>query len=313
MKVTRPKGDWLGQEPPGETAKIFAPGIVSTGLDELNALLSHDGRDFIFSIKSPRGNHYTMVWMTRTEDSWSLPEVLPFSGHYSDADPAWSPDGRWLYFLSRRPHAADTSSAPREDFDIWRVERLSDGWDEPANIGPPINTTSGEVYPSFTSDGDMYFSSRREGGMGRHDVYHAAWQDGKFSDPVNLGPPVNSEYSEGDSFIAPDGSYLIITISRRPDSHGSADLYVSFRSEDGSWTEPVNLGEEVNTSFDEYCPYVSPDGKYLFFTSYRSGPYDYSPKKLSYSDFHTGQHSPENGFANIYWIDFTVVEQLRPN
>jgi len=159
----------------------------------------------------------------------------------------------------------------------------------------------------------MYFSSRRDGGLGGHDVYHAVWEDGKFSDPVNLGPPVNSENSEGDSFIAPDGSYLIMTISGRPDSRGSADLYVSFPNAAGRWTEPVNLGETINTQFAEYCPYVSPDGKYLFFTSYRSGKYDYSLKKLAYADFHAKQHKPENGLGNIYWIDFTVVEKLRPN
>jgi Tol biopolymer transport system component len=148
--------------------------------------------------------------------------------------------------------------------------------------------------------------------LGGHDVYFADWEDGEFSDPVNLGPPVNSENSEGDSFIAPDGSYLIMTISGRPDSRGSADRYVSFPNEAGRWTEPVNLGETINTPFAEYCPYVSPDGKYLFFTSYRSGKYDYSSKKLAYVDFHSRQHSPENGLGNIYWINFTVVEKLRP-
>ena len=68
----------------------------------------------------------------------------------------------------------------------------------------------------------------------------------------------------------------------------------------------------INSEFDEYCPYVSPDGKYLFFTSYRAGRYDYSPKKLKYVDFGAAQRSPYNGFGNIYWIDFSVVDAMRP-
>lgn len=87
--------------------------------------------------------------------------------------------------------------------------------------------------------------------------------EGKWQEPENLGPPVNTDEGEGTPFISPDGSYLLF--SRQ------YDLYISYRKEDGGWTEPENLGEPINSPEIELCPMVTPDGKYLFFLSQRGG------------------------------------------
>ena len=144
-----------------------------------------------------------------------------------------------------------------------------------------------DSYPTLTTRGDLYFCSRREGGKGRHDIYRARLVNGRFERSENLGSPINTEQSDFDPFIAPDESYIIFA-SARPGGVGNADLYISFRGNEGSWSEPRNMGAPVNTPYLEYAPMLSPDGKYLFFTSGRGGADD------------------------IYWVDARVIDALRP-
>lgn len=113
--------------------------------------------------------------------------------------------------------------------------------------------------------------------------------DGVYQAPENLGQVVNSENYEGDVYVARDESYLVVSINGRQDSFGGADLYISFRSPDDSWTPLKNLGSEVNSDKRDFCPMVSPDGKYLFFSSKRAGEGD------------------------IFWVDAVVLRQAQVN
>lgn len=120
------------------------------------------------------------------------------------------------------------------------------------------------------------------------DIYMSPKQNGKYTRVVNLNAPINSMHHEVDPYIAPDESYLIFC-SDRPGGFGKADIYVSFRRENGSWTPPVNMGSKVNTPYQEYIPYVTPDGKYFFFTTNKSGNRD------------------------IYWVDAKIIEKFKPD
>jgi Tol biopolymer transport system component len=104
---------------------------------------------------------------------------------------------------------------------------------------------------------------------------------------VNLGPTINSANDETDALIAPDGSFLVFTAVGREDGHGDGDLYVSFRNPNGGWLPAVNMGETINTPHSEFAPALSPDGKYLFFTSNREGTHD------------------------IFWVDASVIASHR--
>ena len=100
---------------------------------------------------------------------------------------------------------------------------------------------------------------------------------------MSVGAPVNTEFDEASPFIAPDQGYLLFMRLGGPGSLGSVDLYVSFRTVDGGWSAPRNLGPRVNTEADEICPIVSPDGRYLFF----------------------------NSEGDNYWVDAAIIEELR--
>jgi hypothetical protein len=248
------EGDVLGQDPPGDVPRLFAPGIVSTHRDELNAVFSPDGALFLTAVKLPYGGHHTLLGMSRTARGWTDPEVLPFSGVWSDADPAFTTDGRSVFFISTRPASGDRPAS----WDIFVVDRTETGWGEPRNLGAPVNTDALEVHPSLTDDGTLYFSSSREGGFGGNDIYRTRREGGAWREPENLGPAVNTEWSEGDLCVARDGHYLVFSSAGRPDDLGRGDLYVSFRAADGSWTTARHLGTEINSRLQEESPAGAP-------------------------------------------------------
>ena len=96
-----------------------------------------------------------------------------------------------------------------------------------------------------------------------------------------------------------------------PGGFGKTDLYVSFKRRDGAWGEPVNLGEEVNSSEDELEPRLSPDGRYLFFTSFRKQDPSIF-KGRSYPALMKLLRDPQNGYGTLYWIDARIIEEKRP-
>lgn len=303
------KGPYLGQKPPAWASEIFAPGIVSTGLDELSPAFSPDCRTFVFSIQMPGHVHHTMFSMELKDDRWTPPQVLPFSGKHSDADPAFSPDGNRLFFTALRPD--NVGEKKKDNWDIWYVEKTDRGWSEPINPGPPINSDGLDTYPSFTHDGILYFCSDRIGGYGSLDIYRSRFVNGRFQQPENIGKPINTEFTE-EGMISSDGKYIIFTSCDRPDSHGGCDLYISFHGQDNAWFEPVNMGESINSDGHDYCPHVSPDGKYIFFTSFREIESLIWKNINEYLDIVKIHNSPGNGNGDIYWIDAKIIEKLKP-
>ena len=153
------RGPYLGQEPPGLEPRLFAPGVVSTGLATRDIAMTPDGDELYFSVTL---GDRTMIMVTRQVDGvWSVPEVAPFSGRYLDIEPAISPDGRRFFFLSTRPQPGQEEKPGWVYQDIWVMDREGDGWGEPFNLGPPVNSDAPEFFPSITNDGTLYFT--REG------------------------------------------------------------------------------------------------------------------------------------------------------
>jgi len=267
------------------TPKLFAPGFVSTDRRELNSVFTPDGNELYFAYSDGKGNYEIVVTRRKTDGRWSEPETASFSKEYSNVDLALSLDGKRVYFGSNRPRSG--GETPEEGFGLWMAKRKGADWSEPVDLGDAINSGEHQIYPSVTRDGTIYFQARREGGFGGSDIYRSRLVGGVYGTPENLGPAVNTEANEGDVFIAPDESYLVVSTYGRDDSLGRGDLYVSFRNDDGSWTPVKNMGKPINSEAIDFCPMLSPDGKYLFFSSARAGTSD------------------------IYWVDSRVIEQMR--
>ena len=120
----------------------------------------------------------------------------------------------------------------------------------------------------FRCDGDLYFGSTRDGGVGWGDIYYAKWQDGKFQFPEVLGTAINSSDGEWGSCISSDGTFLIFEASGRPENKSNnGDLYIS-HFKNGKWAKAINI-VPLNSSGSDLTPKLSPDGKYLYFGSNR--------------------------------------------
>lgn len=300
---------YLAQTPPGTTAELFAPGVVSTEAVELNSVFSPNGREFFFTRlidgpdetgEYPGKSRPTLHHMRYEDGAWSEARPLrlyPDAPHTWAVDMSVSPDGLRLYFMG--PHPVEPESK-HSDLNLWVSRRVNGEWSAAEPLPAPLNSEANEIYSSVAADGSLYFTSSRPGGLAkdRSDLYRAQrLVDGGFEEPVNVGAPVNSESGTGDTFVAPDESYMIITTTRQG-GYGGGDLYVSFRKADGSWGEPVNLGPEVNSEILDYCPMVTPDGKYLFFSRRNSNP--------------PGSGWPNVAEGDVYWVDASVIERLRP-
>ena len=273
-------GPYLGQTPPGSEPALFAPEIVASHRFEHCVVTFSRGGDEAFWASSfqPVDSGYTigMMLTSRLENGqWTKPEPATFSANlqYGEGEPFFSPDGDRLYFISMRPAPGETGSQGER---IWFAERTTSGWSEARLIEGGPNARDLHWQFSVAENGNIYTGSR--GG-----IYVSRFENGAYQEPESLSPTINSDQGEGSPFIAPDESYLLFMRS----AGSQIRQQISFRR-DGQWTEPLDLGDVVNEGRC-VCAATSPDGRYLFFHSFRSGN------------------------ADVYWLDAGFLEQLsRP-
>jgi hypothetical protein len=286
-------GPYLGQEPPGMSPEIFAPGIVSTGHAEIKAVFTPNGKEMFYQLW---GVPYPVI-LTRKEKNgrWTDPVVAPFSGRVIEGFDI-TKDGNRIVLVSRAPLASDLGLL--ETSRVRFIERSDEGWAVQRLLRPSVRG-----YPTIAENGNLYLATG--------DLWLSRYVDGAYSEPESLGDSVNTvEFYEEDPFVAPDESYLLFC--RRDDGFGAWDIFISFRKDNGSWTEAKNMGETINTSATEIYPFVTPDGKYLFFGSNRTVHADYSETQLTYDEKIAVLNAPGNGNHDIYWVDARVIDTLRP-
>ena len=279
------------------TPQLFGEGVISTPDYELNAAVLPDGKTVYFTKSTANMGFWTIVSSRLVNGRWTEPEVAPFSGRYSDADLAVAPDGSRLVFISRRP-VPDRRGRPVPH--IWYVERTPTGWGEPRNAAA-LNSDAGEYYPSVAADGTLYFESARGGGRGRADVYRSRLVDGDYAAPEHIPGALNSEFNEGDAVVAPDQSFMILTITGRPDDMGMGDLYIAEQRE-GAWSAPRHLPAGINSPAVEFCPSLSPDGRTLYFTSTRGFGTEALDQPLDYGELTKRLRGTLNGLGNVYHV-----------
>jgi hypothetical protein len=275
---------------------LFGEGVISTGEYESHPAFTPDGRTLYFVRSTPQFTTWKVHVTHWADGRWSPPQMAPFSGKHRDADPFITADGKHLYFISDRP----VDGQARQDLDIWVMDRTKDGWNEPRNLGAPINTSGSEWFPTIAANGTLYFGSDRPGGHGLTDLYRSKLVHGKYTEPENLGPNINTAANEFEPCIAPDETFLIFMAGGRPDSLGGGDLYLSYQK-DGQWTPAKNLGPKINRPGLEISPYLSLDGKYFFFSSARwtdGRPLRERPNR------------PRNGLGDIYQMDLSALHEL---
>jgi len=256
---------YFGQKPPGLIPEVFAPVLVTTAGWEYSGVFSPDMSEFYFLRQAQGAKEQEFVVYKNEGVQWIESVISSRKGQ-----PFVSPDGKTMH-LGRR-----------------YMERNNTGeWSEVKSLGTPFEDLP-IMRLTASSKGTYFFDEFKQDFTG--DIRYSRVIDGKYEAPKLLSKNINT----GKSFhplIAPDESYLIFD-SKREGGYGDSDIYISFRQENGSWGDPINLGYKINTKAWEASASVTPDGKHLFFNR------------------NMGSDNYEN--VDIFWVSAEVIEKLRP-
>ncbi len=260
--------------------------------------ISENGNEAFFTIQSPFQEISQIAFITKKNNEWSQPVLLPFCDAFMYLEPFLSSDGKRLFFVFDRP--LNENGQEKKDFDIWYVERksLTENWSKPINLGKPVNSELDEFYPSVSQNNNLYFTMVSPNGLGKDDIYYCKWENGNYSNPILLDKNINSEGYEFNAFISKKEDFLLFTKYNEKGGFVSGDLYISKKDSNGNWQKATNLGAPINTKFMEYCPYYDEKNQMLYFTSKRNQLI--SREFLSISDFQNYVTASKNGLSKIY-------------
>jgi len=243
------KCPYLGQEPPGKKAELFAPEVITYEVHG-SPSISPDEKEILIGSMSEGMKYFKMV-----DGVWQLQDASPFDIPDNCNGMFVSPSGSRLYFLIWEDG----------DENFYVSEKKEEEWTKPRYLGEEANSFKTHWQFSVAKSENLYFSS--EG-----NIVVSVFRGGKHLKPVPLILSSGKNLKGGTPCIAPDESYLLY--SKAEDGNDNAtDLYISYRESDGKWSLPINLGANINSpGHYDLCPKVSPNGKFLFFISRRNGP-----------------------------------------
>ena len=269
-------GPYLGQTPPGSTAQVFAPGLISDTRPqtwEAFGTFSADANTFCFMRKRD-------IFITEnTNQGWTAPKRIEIiiENHWSAWSPCLSPDANSIFctIAERQPQI--------KHYDLYRCDRTARGWTKPQRLGPPLSSLSKEITCSFAANNNIYIGSGRKQGHWKG-IKGIIWVVPFEGNTWSRDEHVALNFPGGDAGIAPDESFMVFTAINQPGGYGLRDLYLTLRLPDGTWSKPKNLGPRINSTYFEHGPRISPDKRYLFFN--RS------------NGWHRSIHS-----SDIYWVE----------
>jgi hypothetical protein len=247
------------------------------------------------------GTHSTILESHKVGDTWTEPVAAPFSGKWSDMEPALSPDGKYLIFISNRP--VDDTGKPLDGFymgksfperggNLWRIDRVGDGWGEPVRLPAHINTSSSTFAPSIAANGNLYFM--HPAADPKHfRLFRARYVDGHYleAEPLSFS---TGEETDVDPAVAPDESFMVFGSGRSPAK--SMDLFIVYRQGE-QWLKPIHLGDVINSPGSDAEPRLSRDLKTLYFSSERVA------KGMS----EEANKTWNNGKYNIWWVPVSAL------
>jgi hypothetical protein len=247
------------ENPPDSIPKIFAKGIVSITDRYEYGLAISPNYDELFFTAEKQG---LMVMRKLNDKNWSSPEVANLRGNGSwEFEAFYTTDGNKLYFTS------DINDTSRLWFSIKEIV----SWSTPKLLESPVNKTP-VFWATFSNNNTMYYTN-----LAVFKIYEAKFIDNQYKETENVGLPFGMH-----PYISRDESFMLF--------NGKGDIYITFKNKENKWTEPLKLGGLINTTeYNETCPSLSPDEKYIFFSRYN----DLNKK------------------CDIYWVSSSVIKGIK--
>ncbi len=262
-----PVHPYLGESPPGTVPKPFAAHVIHLDDSVHGSIAFHpDGTEIYWTLypSTSTADPPMIMFVKEVEGVWTSPEKAPFCDEHGAGEISITPSGDRLYFSSRRPLPPAWGEQLRPGTrewgvgKIWFVDRVDGAWGTPRILDREINQDLNGV--SSTQDGILYSSGIRR-----------IRPDGHHYEPIeHLGPPLDilvpgGQFLGGHPFIAPDESFLLFN-DHWP-GHRGYGIFASFRRSDDTWTQPVNVLQELGLERGGSVPVLSYEGRYLFYYS----------------------------------------------
>lgn len=247
---------------------------INSQFDEYFPSITVDQKQFLFTRNIPSAEwpgHFQEDFFISLHENGkqnsSHPLGQPVNTQLNEGAPCFSPDGQLIFFT-----ACDRNEG-KGSCDIYYSRKKGNSWTKPLNLGAPVNTGAWESQPSFSSDGKTLFFVRGSGARNNYqeqDIYTSEVSLAGWSEPVKLGPGINTDGREEAPYIHPDNQTLYFISNGHP-GMGGMDIFMSRKSADGTWGAPLNLGYPINTGKNETGLIVDPKGERAYYSSDRSG------------------------------------------
>ena len=272
--------------PPVDTSLIFLPNIISTTNHEHSSPSINIENSLIcwsmWERPKPEKPRQIIRIFNYTSDSALM--TIDFSDKFSDGGPIWI-DQNSILFYSKRP--IDTNKPDELVNDLWISKRIDNDWETPYCLNFSEHTGFAFI-PSISNSGTIYFVGFADSVENKMGIYYSKLGKSGYGKPILLPSPINSKYFDWTPFIAEDETYLIFSSNRPGSKDKYGDLFISFKDRNDSWTEPINLGDKINTDKQERFPSVSNDLGILFFT-----------------------RAKDTNDDDIFWIDSKIIDEIR--
>ena len=242
---------FLGEIPPEHEPKTFSPNLIFSK-KVVGFAITPDDREIYFCQFT--ANEPQLFFTKAVDDRWTRPERTPFNESHFGGPPHISPDGQYIYWRTNRPFPEDwpgmkPQPGTREALQYWTADRSGSDWINARPLQLPVSLDTNLLGLSSTSNGTIYSS------IAFH-IVRFRKQGGQYTGPERLPNFLNGHSPA----VSPDERYIVF-VQGTP-----RKLYVSFRDQNDSWTQPRSLGDNINRSNMNGYPSITSDGRYLFYT-----------------------------------------------
>lgn len=277
--IENEKERYLTERIPADIPIIFKENL--TPKDKLihKGIFSPDFKQYYYTISDKQYKQFNVYVIKKLDGSWSEPQKAFFNSTYNEHGMSFSPDGNSIYFSSTRPTNIEGVA---DTWHIWKSNKINGNWQKPTYVDIPNLRDKLVSHPILTNSKTLHFHVSNLD-YSEMDIYHSESVNGKFEDAENTIISGIKNMGKCTPYVSANEEYLLFA------SIGNQlDLMIAFNDGSGNWVYSKRLNDTIN-QFGQGNPYVTPDNKFLFYT--------------------TGKH--QNGSWNVKWVD--IESDLKMN
>ncbi|MEM6685731.1 MAG: hypothetical protein AAF617_08095 [Bacteroidota bacterium] len=248
---------FLTEKVPAETPIVFRPDLIPEDKIIHKGIFNPTIDQYYYTLSNKDYTQFDTYMIEKNHGKWSTPKKAFFNSIHNDHGMIFSPDGNTIYFSSTRP---TNMTAIPETWHIWKSEKIDGKWSKPMYVDIPNLRDKLLSHPTLTHSGTLYFHASNLD-YSEMDIYYAKSNKGTFENAQKASIAMEKDFDKCTPYISPKEEYLVFA-----SIEDQLDLYISFSDGSGNWVNTKKLDKSINT-FGQGNPYVTPDHKFLFFTT----------------------------------------------